>query len=136
MPIITPELTQGANIVARIGGDYVAGTLAIVPSMRPTLDTTTGTYYGPGTGAIDVDGERHSVNVADLIPHVEYPHHPGALYDCSACEYVCHCSDGSCVACALDVSYPGEADTLELEHDAYEASGMAGAYFELDSDLY
>lgn len=30
---------------------------------------------------------------AELI-HVNYPHHPGALYDCPACEARCHCGPG------------------------------------------
>jgi len=26
--------------------------------------------------------------------HVDYPHHPGHLYDCPACEASCHCTPG------------------------------------------
>lgn len=38
------------------------------------------------------------------LTHVDYPHEPGRLYDCPACESECHCSgkDGEtdCVYCA------------------------------------
>lgn len=27
------------------------------------------------------------------IPHADYPHHPGTLYDCPACERECYCAD-------------------------------------------
>lgn len=34
--------------------------------------------------------------------HVDYPHEPGYLFDCRACEERCHCTDGSCVYHAPD----------------------------------
>lgn len=27
------------------------------------------------------------------LEHVDYPHEPGRLYDCPACEAECHCSE-------------------------------------------
>jgi hypothetical protein len=36
------------------------------------------------------------------VDHVDYPHSPGTLYDCPACEAACFCTDGfQCVHCAL-----------------------------------
>jgi hypothetical protein len=36
------------------------------------------------------------------VRHVDYPHTPGTLYDCPACEAACFCIDGfQCVHCAL-----------------------------------
>lgn len=35
--------------------------------------------------------ERHFVRYVGTSGHVNYPHHPGALYDCPACEARCHC---------------------------------------------
>lgn len=35
--------------------------------------------------------------------HVDYPHHPGYLVDCPACEAKCHCTEGS-----AECVYPGE----------------------------
>jgi hypothetical protein len=29
-----------------------------------------------------------------LSAHVNYPHFPGRLYDCAACESMCHCVPG------------------------------------------
>lgn len=35
------------------------------------------------------------------VQHADYPHDPGTLYDCPACEGTCHCTDGFvCVRCA------------------------------------
>lgn len=38
-------------------------------------------------------------------PHADYPHEPGRLYDCAACESECFCTgnpgDTECVFCAL-----------------------------------
>jgi len=34
--------------------------------------------------------------------HVDYPHEPGTLYDCEACEQECFCSYTlTCIACAM-----------------------------------
>lgn len=42
--------------------------------------------------------------------HVDYPHEPGTLYACPACEFRCHCTNGfQCVACALDTARAGAA---------------------------
>ena len=36
------------------------------------------------------------------VEHVDYPHTPGTLYDCPACEAACLCTGGfQCVHCAL-----------------------------------
>lgn len=39
------------------------------------------------------------------LPHADYPHEPGMLYDCPRCEAECHCTDEQgrmpCVFCAL-----------------------------------
>lgn len=52
-----------------------------------------GAVYGPTPG---YDGSHdlglsYSVTVADEPEHVNYPHEPGRLYDCPACEAQCHC---------------------------------------------
>jgi hypothetical protein len=40
--------------------------------------------------------------VEQPVPHVAYPHTPGTLYDCPACEAECFCTaDFQCVHCAL-----------------------------------
>jgi len=37
------------------------------------------------------------------VAHADYPHEPGSLYDCQACEQRCHCrpNQTQCVHCAI-----------------------------------
>lgn len=61
-----------------------------------------GTVYGRTPG---YDGD-HDLGLAYTVQewgHAGYPHVPGYLYDCEACEHTCHCTDGGtvCVHCAL-----------------------------------
>lgn len=44
------------------------------------------------------------------MEHVDYPHRPGTLYDCWACESECFCVDGSmpCLHCSVNVFYDQE----------------------------
>jgi hypothetical protein len=53
------------------------------------------------------------------VAHVDYPHEPGHLYDCPACEATCHCTPTStqCVHCALQ----GHTDTWLLPAHAIAA---------------
>jgi len=40
--------------------------------------------------------------------HADYPHAPGTLYDCPACELVCACADGFvCVRCSIRAEWFG-----------------------------
>lgn len=99
------------------------------------------------------DGSAHYSYRESLMAHADYPHTPGYLIDCSACAAVCHCSDATCVSCQNELADQGDdesgeidgelsdtveeweeafMDASELERDAYEASGMAGAYAETD----
>ena len=42
--------------------------------------------------------------------HVDYPHFPGTLYDCPACEARCHCTDATpCVHCEIRAEARAEA---------------------------
>jgi hypothetical protein len=46
--------------------------------------------------------------------HVDYPHQPGTLYDCPACEANCFCTDGfQCVHCALEAEQGGDGGDPE-----------------------
>jgi len=38
---------------------------------------------------------------ADPVQHADYPHEPGRLYDCPACEARCHCTPGT-TTCVFD----------------------------------
>jgi hypothetical protein len=44
-----------------------------------------------------------TTDTPDPSNHADYPHSPGTLYDCPACEAECFCDDGfQCVHCALE----------------------------------
>lgn len=65
--------------------------------------------------------------------HVDYPHVPGYLIDCPACEGACHCEEGSapCVATEHDDDGTyGPEDRAELEGDMRE--GLALGWLESD----
>lgn len=47
--------------------------------------------------------------------HVDYPHEPGTLYDCPACEEQCYCNNGTCVHCAEVAA--GWGDFMEATYD-------------------
>lgn len=73
----------------------------------PTAPDGTGRIIGgtPGHEGSPYDlGEVYSVTV---WAHADYPHEPGALYDCGPCEYTCHCDPDpdsvteTCVHCDL-----------------------------------
>lgn len=43
--------------------------------------------------------------------HVNYPHEPGRLYDCPACEARCHCdADPGTTECVFDGEHVGSVD--------------------------
>jgi hypothetical protein len=44
----------------------------------------------------------------DSIPHADYPHLPGRLHDCPACEARCHCTPGD-AECVYDGQHNGLA---------------------------
>ena len=45
--------------------------------------------------------EMYSMTVLDEPEHVDYPHEPGRLYGCPACEFRCHCTPGN-AECVYD----------------------------------
>lgn len=57
--------------------------------------------------------EQRAARVAELagrppLVHVNYPHEPGRLYDCPACEAACHCTPGD-VECVYEGTHSGVA---------------------------
>lgn len=60
---------------------------------------------------IPVGAPRHPQPVEELA-HADYPHVPGYLYDCPACEASCHCSPGH-TECVYDGDHNGTAATPE-----------------------
>jgi hypothetical protein len=54
-----------------------------------------------------------------MTVHANYPHEPGRLYDCPACESTCHCKAGE-TECVHDGRHNGTAATETpegLTHD-------------------
>lgn len=65
----------------------MAGTTAhrrVVDSQRCLRDGCSYTRTYPAAG-----------NATDQLQHADYPHEPGTLYDCPACESRCHCTPDS-----------------------------------------
>lgn len=52
-----------------------------------------------------------TVTAFAIIRHADYPHHPGTLYDCPACEAACHCTPGS-AQCVYDGFHNPGADAM------------------------
>lgn len=59
-------------------------------------------------GGYSVDLASSQVADAEIIPHTDYPHHPGHLYDCAACELACHCASGES-ECVFEGRHSGVA---------------------------
>jgi hypothetical protein len=53
------------------------------------------------TTALHAAAQEWDVRHGIPVDHARYPHEPGTLYDCPACEARCYCTDDSCVHCAL-----------------------------------
>lgn len=51
--------------------------------------------------------------------HADYPHEPGRLYDCPACEDHCHCGPGY-TQCVYDGEHNGTADDGTERHETAE----------------
>jgi hypothetical protein len=54
-------------------------------------------------------GPQGSARNDNDIQHANYPHEPGALYDCPGCESQCHCTPGS-TECIFEGQHSGSAD--------------------------
>jgi hypothetical protein len=91
----------------------------MVATAQDPGESDTGTVYGdtPGyDGAHDL-GLAYSVTFVpadELRAPVNYPHHPGRLYDCAACEASCHCTPGN-AECVYDGEHNGTAVTEGLD---------------------
>lgn len=56
-----------------------------------------------------------------VTAHADYPHFPGMLYDCPACELACHCETAlapfTCVHCAITAETTEESTMTYFPHD-------------------
>lgn len=66
--------------------------------MADEILSTPGLYVAVDVRDLDApDGHNETAGWAVArkdIPHADYPHEPGRLYDCAACEAECHCKPG------------------------------------------
>ena len=65
-----------------------------------------------------------------VIPHVNYPHTPGYLHDCPACESRCHCEGTTNSPCVYHDQRPESTDA-----DILREIGMNDEAEELDASL-
>ncbi len=92
----TVPLAVGSPVVLTIDGDHTAGTLLGV---------------GLDYVSVELAGDADSVltvTKAEVTAHADYPHTPGYLAGCIACEYACHCSDATCEHCEIAIGWPDE----------------------------
>jgi len=104
-------------------GDHIHGNAYEV---NPTSADGTGVLWAPspgnGWGEHDL-GLNYAVSV---WPHADGSHHLGSLYDCSPCEWTCHCEPDytMCVHCALVLTGEEECEDDECvsAHEMEEKS--------------
>lgn len=86
---------------------------------RAMVDTAVSAAYGDDSSA--------------ELTHANYPHDPGRLYDCVACESACHCVAGE-TECVYDGRHNGLAvdaydpETAVTVHSVTRSAGIAGQY--------
>lgn len=85
-PACAARLWSGAVLAGNVAAVSEYGAEHVAPVFRDMLDGATLTCSGVRPGDAHVIGD---------VEHVNYPHEPGYLYDCPACESTCHCTPGA-----------------------------------------
>jgi hypothetical protein len=90
----TVAVVEGAPVTFRLpeGDGWAAGRVLYVHVGRARIDC-------PETA------EDYWAGTEDVLTHADYPHTPGYLIDCPACERACHCHDATCVNCRDQAAY-------------------------------
>lgn len=100
-------------------GSSLAGDLQRVTFWEPessvntgpvVTDVTEGNVFIAGVG--EVPAYTPATNWTAEV-HADYPHEPGRLYDCSACEGACHCTAGN-----TECVYEGDHNGLAAEAES------------------
>lgn len=103
----TIRVSGGTGELGTISDLFIAGTYAVSVSESGAM--------------IDWASGRQSywyLRDLTLIPeHNSYPHEPGTLYDCAACESACHCTPGNS-ECIYEGPHNGLGipDTITIGH--------------------
>ena len=85
-----------------------SGALAII------ADGRLGTVHGPTPGS-DSDHDLGLAYTVSLVKHSNYPHSPGYLHGCPACDLACHCMEGVTEGYEAPCVFEGEHDYDEPE---------------------
>ena len=67
-------------------------------------------YYGVGVHVYTVIRKTETGSGDEQPVHADYPHEPGRLYGCPACEAACHCTPGD-AECVYSGPHNGQAAT-------------------------
>ena len=67
-------------------------------------------YYGVGVHVYTVIHKTETGSGDEQPVHADYPHEPGRLYGCPACEAACHCTPGD-AECVYSGPHNGLAAT-------------------------
>jgi len=59
------------------------------------------------------------------MDHVDYPHTPGYLYDCPACEAECFCTPGSAQCVATEHEMSDDAEYLARQETLSDRAAWA-----------
>ena len=63
-----------------------------------------------------------------VTEHVNYPHEPGRLYDCGACEASCHCGPGVAAGTEIECVWLGHETGQEPETAPPDGSWFRDEY--------
>lgn len=74
------------------------------------------TYFLPGEAGSQESGHYLYHDHDDDIPHVDYPHWPGYLHDCPACEARCFCTAGN-LECVFEGEHNGTGEAWGEDDD-------------------
>jgi hypothetical protein len=94
---------EGQSTVTFVGSVYGGPVVMALPSGVQSFVTDPERF-----GSFDVDPFAWVRSFFGLSSHVNYPHFPGRLYDCEACESMCHCTPGE-AECVYSGPYNGSA---------------------------
>ena len=89
-------------------GAIVISTPCEFPDGPQTLCRADFDYYGIAVTVYAFIPAAPAGKDEEPVPHVNYPHLPGRLHDCPACQARCHCTSGD-AQCVYDGQHNGLA---------------------------
>lgn len=102
IPVIRRSIIVGYVRQSVNDGPWLALTLSGVPLAARVFETSEAAAHYVERRDIEAVERRERLSIltptqpiAVVETHVDYPHEPGRLYDCPACEAACHCTPGT-----------------------------------------